>query len=563
MTENNRTCSENESIHQWCCSSAGTEYTFNEFLSLAESFHGFAAPGLLIGGKMVDLALKSMPGEILFDVLCETAFCLPDAVQLLTLCTTGNGWLKVKNLGLFAFSFYDKYTGEGIRVYLDPVKLDDFPEIKTWFYKLKPKYEQDSDLLKKQIEKAGATLFSTTKMQVNPSFLDKRENGKTVNCSVCGEAYPVKHGAICRSCQGDSPYIGKEAKILIPEEKLPVISIPVGQADGTRLIHDMTKIVAGKSKGSEFKKGQTIKIGDVCRLQAMGRENIYIPDETVDANGWVHENEAALAFASRMAGDNIFFDEKPSEGKINFSAAKDGILVIDTERLKLFNMLENVICATRQNYSIMKKGRQLAGTRAIPLYITTPTFQKAIEVLGRQPLFEIKPLKKKKVGILITGNEVYNGLIEDRFNDVVTNKTAQFGCSVSDSIVVPDDAKAIKKGVESLLNQGSELIITTAGLSVDPDDVTRKGLVAAGAKKILYGIPVLPGAMSLVTSIGKIPCIGVPACALYFKTTALDILLPRVLAEIEITSTALAETGLGGFCLQCKICHFPKCSFGK
>lgn len=563
MTTDKKTTCSKELSYQWCKSSLGAQYTFSEYESLAESFHGYAAPGLLVGGKMVDMALSSMPEEILFDVLCETAFCLPDAVQLLTLCTTGNGWLKVLNLGRFAFSFYDKFNGSGVRVYLDPKKLDAFSEIKTWFYKLKPKCEQNSDILKKQIEEAGEAIFSITKIQVSPGYLEKRENGKTENCTLCGEAYPVKHGSICRSCQGESPYITTETGTAISEEKPPVKSISVKQAEGRELIHDMTKIVPGKSKGAEFKKGQALKIGDVCRLQAMGRENIYIPDETVDSNNWVHEDEAALAFASRMAGGNIFFDEKPSEGKINFSAAEDGMLVIDTERLNGFNTVENVICATRQNYTIIKKGRQLAGTRAIPLYIKTPNFQKAIDALGRKPLFEIKPIKKRKVGILITGNEVYNGLIEDRFNEVITNKTAQFGCPVSGSIVVPDDADAIKAGVESLIRQGSELIITTAGLSVDPDDVTRKGLIAAGAENILHGIPVLPGAMSLVASIDKIRCIGVPACALYFKTTALDILLPRILADVEITRNDLAQTGHGGFCLQCKICHFPKCSFGK
>ena len=84
---------------------------------------------------------------MLFDAVCETRNCLPDAVQLLTPCTIGNGWLKVVNVGRFALNLYDKYEGKGVRVFMDPVKVADWPEINTWYLKLKPKKEQDSALL--------------------------------------------------------------------------------------------------------------------------------------------------------------------------------------------------------------------------------------------------------------------------------------------------------------------------------------------------------------------------------------------------------------------------------
>jgi len=99
-------------------------HSFEEYLKLLESFHGNAAPGPIIGGFMVDLALKHIPEGILFDAVSETPACLPDAVQILTPCTVGNGWLKVMNLGRFALSLYDKYTGRGVRVFLDPEKLE-------------------------------------------------------------------------------------------------------------------------------------------------------------------------------------------------------------------------------------------------------------------------------------------------------------------------------------------------------------------------------------------------------------------------------------------------------
>jgi len=181
-------------------------YTFDEYLELVRSFHGYASPGVLIGGFMVDLALRNLPRGILFDAICETVQCLPDAVQILTPCTIGNGWLKIMSFGRFALSFYEKYKGTGVRVYLDTAKLNHWDEIQTWFFKLKLKKEQDSELLQEQIRTAGADICSLHKIQVLPQHLKKASLGERTICPICQEVYPASHGPICRSCQGDTPY---------------------------------------------------------------------------------------------------------------------------------------------------------------------------------------------------------------------------------------------------------------------------------------------------------------------------------------------------------------------
>ena len=131
-------------------------YTFEEFVERVKEFHGYEAPGVIIGGFMVDLAYHHLPKEGLFDALCETPKCLPDAIQLLTPCTVGNGWLTVVNIGRYALTLYNKETGEGVRVFVETEKLDLWPELKTWFFKLKPKKEQDQALLSSQIKEAGS-----------------------------------------------------------------------------------------------------------------------------------------------------------------------------------------------------------------------------------------------------------------------------------------------------------------------------------------------------------------------------------------------------------------------
>ncbi len=176
---------------------------------------------------------------------------------------------------------------------------------------------------------------------------------------------------------------------------------------------------------------------------------------------------------------------------------------------------------------------------------------------------DIRPLRKPRVGILVTGTEVFQGLVEDRFIPIITAKVEAYGCPVAATGIVPDDRERICEAVRDMLARGVELLITTAGLSVDPGDVTRLGLSDAGVENMRYGTPILPGAMTLLADIGEVDVIGVPACALYFRTTSLDILLPRVLAGMSPSRRELARLGHGGMCMQCKRCTYPKCPFGK
>lgn len=536
---------------------------FDDFLLMVRDFHGSAAPGLVLGGFMVEEARRHLPEETLFDAISETTHCLPDAVQLLTPCTIGNGWLRVINLGRYALTLYDKYAGNGIRIFLDPEKVEAWPAIKTWYMKLKPKKEQDSVALFAEIKTAGAEVCSLESVQIAPHLLHRRGRGGIVLCPVCKEAYPQLDGRICRACQGEAPYV-ENVSVGAP----PVRAVPVAEAVGRKALHDMTRIEPGKSKDAVFVRGQEISVGDICRLQQMGRMHVYVQDQNTapdfqEAPEWIHENHAAESFARAMAGDGLQLRLPPREGKVDLVADRDGLLDVQIDRLEAFNLVPDVMCASRHDAVLVKEGMTVAGTRAIPLYLSRHLFLRAMSILEQEPLFSILPLRKARVGILVTGTEVFQGLVEDKFIPIVSSKVQALGSEVLGSRIVPDSLEDIAAAVKDLLGLGVDLLITTAGLSVDPDDVTRKALLEAGAEDLLFGTPVLPGTMTLFARIGQVQVLGVPACALFFKTTSLDLFLPRLLAGRAITRRELARMGAGSLCMQCRTCSFPKCPFGK
>ena len=183
------------------------EHTYDEYIEMVRAFHSHIAPGMVFGGFMVDLAYRNLPQGEYFDAICETPTCLPDAIQILTPCTVGNGWLKVINLGRFALSLFEKYTGNGVRVYVDSQKLDDWPEVKTFFFKLKPKKEQDFEVLIGEIKLAHTSIFGVQKVMVNMESIKSHHRDVFAICSLCGEGYPEDDGEVCLGCQGEAPYL--------------------------------------------------------------------------------------------------------------------------------------------------------------------------------------------------------------------------------------------------------------------------------------------------------------------------------------------------------------------
>ena len=337
--------------------------------------------------------------------------------------------------------------------------------------------------------------------------------------------------------------------------------ISLEEAIGTQLAHDITEIRPGEFKGPAFRKGHTVCDEDICHLQKLGKNHLYLMDLADDE---IHENQAASMLARALAGEGIQWEDRPKEGKISLHAATEGLLVVEPASLAAFNMVDEVMCATLHTNTLVKRGEQVAATRAIPLVMKRAPIERAAAIAGGNGgVVSVLPLKKARAGLVVTGNEVYHGLIEDRFAPVLTRKITDLGSEVVSVTFTPDAVDSIEQAIRDLLSQGCDLILLSGGMSVDPDDLTRGGIRAAGATEMYYGASVLPGAMFLVAYVGEIPLLGVPACGLHHRTTVLDLVLPRILAGERIKKKDLAFLGHGGLCRDCSECTYPHCPFGK
>ena len=331
-------------------------------------------------------------------------------------------------------------------------------------------------------------------------------------------------------------------------------------AVGQVLCHDITQIIKGVTKDAVFRKGHIIRAEDVPVLLSVGKDTIYIweNDETT-----LHENDAAFILRDICLNEHMSASE-PKEGKIELSAECDGLFLVDVERLRAVNALGDMMIATRSPGFMVKKGDKLCGTRVIPLVIKKERMEEARRVAGDTPIMRLVPVRPRKYGVVTTGNEVFYGRIEDTFTPVIEGKLRAFGCEMAEHVILNDDHEKITAAVLDMLAKGCGMVFCSGGMSVDPDDKTPLAIKNTGANIVSYGAPVLPGAMFLVSYMpdGR-PVCGLPGCVMYAKRTIFDLVLPYLVTDTPVTKEWLAGLGNGGLCLNCPVCHFPNCGFGK
>ncbi|SHH78021.1 molybdenum cofactor synthesis domain-containing protein [Sporobacter termitidis DSM 10068] len=336
--------------------------------------------------------------------------------------------------------------------------------------------------------------------------------------------------------------------------------IKVEDAVGEMLCHDMTGVNDNGVKCVRFKRGHVITEADIPALLNIGKGHIFVWEPDADE---VHEDDAAIALAEVICGDNLSYDKKPSEGKIQINAAADGLFTVNREALRKINSVGDYTVATLPNFTRVDKGQKLCGLRIVPLVTKRDNVDRAV-ALAREnfPVITVLPFKPLKCGVIITGSEVYYGRIQDRFEPVMTKKLAGYGAQLLGFTKCPDDLAMIGAAIQDFLKKGAEVILLTGGMSVDPDDLTPTAIRQSGAEIITQGVPMQPGNMLTMAYLEETILIGVPGASMNFPTTSLEVFLPRIFAGLKITKEEIAGYGEGGFCLMCAECRYPNCYFG-
>lgn len=345
---------------------------------------------------------------------------------------------------------------------------------------------------------------------------------------------------------------------------MKITQIPLEQAVGLPLAHDLTQIDAkNHKKSARFKKGQVITEADLETLRSMGRENLSVMELSP---GDVHEDDAAMQLGEVLCGENLRVTP-PAEGRCNLVAETSGMLCYLAETVNRVNQDPDwVLSALAPNRPVLK-GQVVAGFRIRPLVLEDYRVERAVAVVRGSKPFAILPFRPLKVGLVTTGKEIVDKRVEDAFRPKLLEKLERLGGgTLIGQRFCTDSLELISDAIGKFLDEDADVIICTGGMSVDADDKT-PGAIRSRCRRIAFqGTPALPGAM-LMLGWAKSPkdgrdvaVIGAPACVAFDDRTALDKLLPFVFAGIE-PGDLVRRWGVGGLCEHCPVCHYPACSF--
>ena len=332
----------------------------------------------------------------------------------------------------------------------------------------------------------------------------------------------------------------------------------ISDAIGMELCHDITEMNDG-FKGVAFKRGHIIREEDVEHMLNIGKRTVFVWEEHA---GEIHEDDCARRMAAMAPVEGAHYTE-PAEGKVLLFADTRGMFRVNRELLKKIDSIGDITICTLPDHYPVEPGARLASMRIVPLVTKEEQLLEAERLCAEEKLMELLPYQYKKIGVVITGSEVYSGRIKDKFEPVVRAKLQHYPCEIIGVTICDDDLDMIVNAAKALLAQGANCLFFTGGMSVDPDDLTPTAIRQLGADIITHGVPSQPGNMTLVAYLGDVPIMGVPGAVIKMPTTIFDVLLPQVFAGVRITKEELINLAEGGLCQMCKSCHWPNCTFGR
>ncbi len=334
--------------------------------------------------------------------------------------------------------------------------------------------------------------------------------------------------------------------------------IRVQDAVGMELCHDITEMKDG-FKGAAFKRGHIIRAEDIDHMLDIGKQTVFVWEENA---GEIHEDDCARRMAAMAPVSGAHYTE-PAEGKVLLMADQRGLFRVNAPLLKQINSIGDITISTLPDHYPVEAGARLVSMRIVPLVTQEQQIIDAEALCAKEKLLDLLPYQNKKLGVVITGSEVYHGRIKDKFEPVVRAKMKQYPCEIVGISVCDDDLDMIVNAAKSHIDNGADFLIFTGGMSVDPDDLTPTAVRQLGADIVTHGVPAQPGNMTLVAYLGNIPILGVPGAAISLPTTIFDVLLPQVFTGQKITKEELINLADGGLCQMCKVCHWPNCTFGR
>ena len=332
-------------------------------------------------------------------------------------------------------------------------------------------------------------------------------------------------------------------------------SVAPAQALGGIVVHSIRK------DGLVLKKGTLVGEAEIEALTKAGIAAITVARLEP---GDISEDEAAGDIAAAVAGEGVRADPAFT-GRANLFAEVGGVLVVDRGAIDRLNEVDpDITLATLGAYAPVVPGKMVATVKIIPFAVAGTARDKALSVArAARPLVRVAPYTIKRVGIIST---VLPGLADkviEKTLRVTADRLAPAGASIIAERRVPHDATALAKALDETLAAGAELVLIFGASAIaDRRDVIPVAIEAASGRVEHFGMPVDPGNLMLIGSVGGRAVLGAPGCARSPKENGFDWVLARLLCGLDVTRHDIVGMGVGGLLMEIVTRPQPRASAG-
>src|SRR5919202_2524549 len=312
----------------------------------------------------------------------------------------------------------------------------------------------------------------------------------------------------------------------------------LAEAAGKIICHDVRG--AGRRGGVLF-KGNVLTAEDVQRLSGLPPQELHL---VALEPGDVKEDEAARRIARAVAGPGVRL-KGPHQSRYGLVAAHRGVLRVKADVLQRINCVEYVSVYTWYDGQVVDESNEVGAAKVTPLAVSGATVRE-VEGIAREhaPVVDVAAFKPHTVGMVVS--EQLDARARTRFEESIRNRLAWFGSTLLDVRYVDPDGAEVAAAIRELLAAGATLILTGGGNAIDPADPMLGALNELDLPLEKHGVPAHPGSMLWVAYHGETPVLGLPSCGMYSRATAMDIVLPQLLAGRRLRREQLAAYGHGG-----------------
>ncbi|MBU4530371.1 MAG: molybdopterin-binding/glycosyltransferase family 2 protein [Hoeflea sp.] len=313
--------------------------------------------------------------------------------------------------------------------------------------------------------------------------------------------------------------------------------VPLETSQGAVLAHSL-------SVGTlRLKKGHVLNATDVMLLSQSGIIEVIVARLQ---EGDVGEDAAAEALARAFAGAHIRA-ANASTGRVNLHAKCAGMFRAERLLVDHFNGIDPAITfACLADQTPVQPGEMVATIKIIPLAVAGASLKQAQSAISARNMAHVLPFKPVRAGLIATMLPTLKPTVMDKTRALLAGRLAVSGSSLNEESRVAHDVDAVSAEIVRMAGLYNLIVVFGASAVTDPDDVVPAAIRKAGGRVERVGMPVDPGNLLVLGSVGEVPVIGAPGCARSPKENGFDWVLARILSGQTPTALDITRMGVGG-----------------